>query len=75
MRKYTFEKGLGDFLRRDGEQVRYVFHMGAVSSTTERDVDLIVKGLRAMTDFDYEIQMSQMNRHLVVILEGLIVVG
>lgn len=29
-----------------------------------RDVDLIVKGLRAMTDFDYEIQMSQMNRNL-----------
>jgi len=24
----------------------------------------IVKGLRAMTDFDYEIQMAQMNRHL-----------
>ncbi len=27
-------------------------------------VDVIVKGLRAMTDFDYELQMSQMNRHL-----------
>jgi pantetheine-phosphate adenylyltransferase len=27
-------------------------------------IDVIVKGLRAMTDFDYEIQMSQMNRHL-----------
>jgi len=26
--------------------------------------DVIVKGLRAMTDFDYELQMSQMNRHL-----------
>jgi len=26
--------------------------------------DVIVKGLRAMTDFDYEFQMSQMNRHL-----------
>ena len=26
--------------------------------------DVIVKGLRAMTDFDYEIQLSQMNRHL-----------
>ena len=29
-----------------------------------KGVDLIVKGLRAMTDFDYEFQMSQMNRHL-----------
>ena len=27
-------------------------------------IDVIVKGLRAMTDFDYEFQMSQMNRHL-----------
>lgn len=27
-------------------------------------IDVIVKGLRAMTDFDYELQMSQMNRHL-----------
>jgi pantetheine-phosphate adenylyltransferase len=27
-------------------------------------IDVIVKGLRAMTDFDYEFQMAQMNRHL-----------
>lgn len=26
--------------------------------------DIIVKGLRAMTDFDYEIQLAQMNRQL-----------
>jgi pantetheine-phosphate adenylyltransferase len=25
---------------------------------------IIVKGLRAVTDFDYELQMAQMNRHL-----------
>ena len=29
-----------------------------------RKADVIVKGLRAMTDFDYELQMSQMNRQL-----------
>ncbi len=31
-----------------------------------RDVgaSAIVKGLRAMTDFDYELQLAQMNRHL-----------
>ena len=29
-----------------------------------KGVHIIVKGLRAMTDFDYEFQMSQMNRHL-----------
>lgn len=35
-----------------------------VDFAAHKDVDVIVKGLRAMTDFDYEIQMSQMNRHL-----------
>lgn len=27
-------------------------------------IEVIVKGLRAITDFDYELQMAQMNRHL-----------
>jgi len=36
-------EGLGDFLRSSGELVRYVFHMGAVSATTERDADLIIE--------------------------------
>ena len=35
-----------------------------VDFASERGASVIVKGLRAMTDFDYEIQMSQMNRHL-----------
>ena len=35
-----------------------------VDFAEKRDVSVIVKGLRAMTDFDYEIQMSQMNRRL-----------
>jgi pantetheine-phosphate adenylyltransferase len=35
-----------------------------VDYASEMGIDVIVKGLRAMTDFDYEIQMSQMNRHL-----------
>jgi pantetheine-phosphate adenylyltransferase len=35
-----------------------------VDYASETGIDVIVKGLRAMTDFDYEIQMSQMNRHL-----------
>ncbi len=30
----------------------------------EAGADVIVKGLRAVTDFDYELQMSQMNRAL-----------
>jgi len=30
----------------------------------ERDVHAIVKGLRAVSDFDYELQMAQMNSSL-----------
>ena len=30
----------------------------------ERDASAIVKGLRAVTDFDYELQMAQMNAPL-----------
>lgn len=29
-----------------------------------KGIEVIVKGLRAVTDFDYELQMAQMNRHL-----------
>jgi pantetheine-phosphate adenylyltransferase len=29
-----------------------------------RDIDVVVKGLRAVTDFEYEIQMAQMNHAL-----------
>lgn len=35
-----------------------------VDYAAQTGADVIVKGLRAMTDFDYELQMSQMNRHL-----------
>ena len=35
-----------------------------VDYAADEEMDVIVKGLRAMTDFDYEFQMSQMNRHL-----------
>ncbi|RYY48110.1 MAG: pantetheine-phosphate adenylyltransferase, partial [Actinomycetales bacterium] len=31
---------------------------------TEHDVSAIVKGLRAVSDFDYELQMAQMNGSL-----------
>jgi pantetheine-phosphate adenylyltransferase len=30
----------------------------------ERDIPVVVKGLRAVSDFDYELQMSQMNHRL-----------
>ncbi len=35
-----------------------------VDFAATRELDVIVKGLRAVTDFDYELQMAQMNRHL-----------
>lgn len=35
-----------------------------VDYARDEGIDTIVKGLRAVTDFEYEIQMAQMNRHL-----------
>jgi pantetheine-phosphate adenylyltransferase len=35
-----------------------------VDFAREKGVEVIVKGLRALTDFDYELQMAQMNRQL-----------
>ncbi|HEV3475010.1 MAG TPA: pantetheine-phosphate adenylyltransferase [Actinomycetota bacterium] len=35
-----------------------------VDEARSRGITAIVKGLRAVTDFDYELQMAQMNRHL-----------
>lgn len=35
-----------------------------VQFAQERGVDVIVKGLRAVSDFDYELQMAQMNHTL-----------
>ena len=35
-----------------------------VDYCAENDISMIVKGLRAVTDFDYEIQMSQINLQL-----------
>ena len=38
-----------------------------VDFAREKEVDVIVKGLRAVTDFEYELQMAQMNFHLAEI--------
>ncbi|MGH8893060.1 MAG: pantetheine-phosphate adenylyltransferase [Actinomycetes bacterium] len=35
-----------------------------VDYCTDHDIPVIVKGLRAVSDFDYELQMSQMNNRL-----------
>ena len=49
----------------DWENVRIGSFGGLlVDYAKQVDADVVVKGLRAITDFDYEFQMSQMNRHL-----------
>ncbi len=40
------------------------FHGLLVHYCREHDIRAIVKGLRAVTDFDYELQMAQMNQRL-----------
>lgn len=40
------------------------FHGLLVDFAREHDVTAVVKGLRAVTDFDYELQMAQMNNRL-----------
>ncbi|HEY0774668.1 MAG TPA: pantetheine-phosphate adenylyltransferase [Nocardioidaceae bacterium] len=40
------------------------FHGLLVEFCRDRDIHAIVKGLRAVSDFDYELQMAQMNSRL-----------
>jgi pantetheine-phosphate adenylyltransferase len=40
------------------------FHGLVVDYCKTNDIPVIVKGLRAVSDFDYELQMAQMNRGL-----------
>ena len=35
-----------------------------VDFATERGLDVIIRGLRAVSDFEYEFQLASMNRHL-----------
>lgn len=44
-----------------------------VDFARERDIDVIVKGLRAVSDYDYELQMAQMNAALLPGLDTLFV--
>ena len=41
-----------------------VFEGLVVDYCRDHDIPVIVKGLRAVSDFDYELQMAQMNRGL-----------
>ncbi|MCJ7726479.1 MAG: pantetheine-phosphate adenylyltransferase [Acidimicrobiia bacterium] len=49
----------------DWPHVEFVAFDGLlVDCARQVGAEVIVKGLRAMTDFDYELQLAQMNRHL-----------
>src|SRR5919201_1039276 len=39
-------------------------HLDIIERAARRFADLVVKGLRAVSDFEYEIQMAQMNHQL-----------
>ena len=69
------KKGLFDGRRADrdaparsprsyGNVTVEAFHGLLVDFCSERDIPAIVKGLRAVSDFDYELQMAQMNNGL-----------
>lgn len=47
-----------------GNVVVESYHGLLVDYCKERDIPAIVKGLRAVSDFDYELQMAQMNNGL-----------
>lgn len=57
-----------DMLRRacaDFSNVRVAGFEGLLTDfCTEHDIDAIVKGLRAVSDYEYELQMAQMNSSL-----------
>lgn len=36
----------------------------------DRQANILVRGLRAVSDFEYEMQLAQMNRHLMAELES-----
>ncbi len=50
--------------REYGNVVVESFHGLLVDYCKQRDIPAIVKGLRAVSDFDYELQMAQMNNGL-----------
>ncbi|MDT0269360.1 pantetheine-phosphate adenylyltransferase [Streptomyces sp. DSM 44915] len=51
-------------VREHGNVEVEAFHGLLVDYCKQRDIPAIVKGLRAVSDFDYELQMAQMNNGL-----------
>lgn len=58
---------LREVIAQYGNVVVEEFHGLLVDFCKARDIPTIVKGLRAVSDFDYELQMAQMNHSLAEI--------
>jgi pantetheine-phosphate adenylyltransferase len=55
---------LGEVTKEYGNVRAESFHGLLVDFCRANDIPVIVKGLRAVSDFDYELQMAQMNHRL-----------
>lgn len=62
-----------DFISRslpDLDNIEIIFFKGLlIDLAKERNAQVIVKGLRAISDFEYELQMAQMNKKLAPEIE------
>ena len=69
---YSVKKRI-DFISRslsDLENMEIVFFKGLlIDLAKQRNAQVIVKGLRAISDFEYELQMAQMNKKLAPEIE------
>ena len=74
---FTVDERVG-FLRAtigDDQRVEvHQFHGLLVDFARERGATLFIRGLRAVSDFEYEYQMALMNRHLAPTLETVFMV-
>ena len=55
---------IAEVTKQYGNVVVEKFHGLTVDFCRERDIPVIVRGLRAVSDFDYELQIAQMNHQL-----------
>jgi len=69
---FSVEKRI-DFISRsltDLDNIEIIFFKGLlIDLAKERNAQVIVKGLRAISDFEYELQMAQMNKKLAPEIE------
>lgn len=60
---------------KDIKNLKIQFFSGLlIDFAKEQNANLIIRGLRALTDFEYEFQMAQMNKHLNLDIETIFLV-